>query len=189
MSFRSNTTPPEHGAGRLAFIGLGSNLPSSHGSPARTVMAAMQRLSELSVSPIRCSSLWLSKPEQCPPGSGDFINAVVGLEPLAEETPLSLLDVLLALEHDFGRQRPAAVNAPRTLDLDLICFADRQYEDSRLVLPHPRATQRGFVLIPLAEIAPGLRLPGATTTVSELAARMRDSGQTLVKFDQDCDTD
>ena len=150
--------------GQLAYIALGSNL----GLPRETVLRAMDRLQGFSDKPIVRSSLYQTDPVDCPPGSPKFANAVVRLVPRADETPESLLEKLQGLEREFGRQPKRVHNEARPLDLDLIAFGDEVRDAPELVLPHPRAHERQFVLEPLAEIAPALILPGQTQTVREL---------------------
>ena len=106
---------------RAAIIALGSNLPGRFGSPERLLRQVMTALGGLSETPPRFSSLQASKPVDCPPGAPDFINAVAALWPREGMTPPALLAELLRIEAQFGRSRGAVVNAPRTLDLDLIC--------------------------------------------------------------------
>ena len=118
------------------------------------------------------SSLWQSTPVDCPPGSPLFVNAAVGLTAHADETPESLLEKLQALERAFGRGTKKIPNEPRPLDLDLIAFGDETRDTPRLVLPHPRAHLRRFVLAPLAEIAPDYILPAQTRTVRQLLAEL-----------------
>jgi 2-amino-4-hydroxy-6-hydroxymethyldihydropteridine diphosphokinase len=149
-------------------IALGSNL----GDSRRILESAMDRLQSLSPAPLLRSSLWRSAPVDCPPGSPDFVNAVVGLMPFPEETPETLLSALQAIEREFGRRPKQVHNEPRPLDLDLIVFGQELRDSPVLTLPHPRAHQRRFVLGPLAEIAPELRLPRQTGTVSHLLARL-----------------
>ncbi len=152
----------------VAYVALGSNLGDSPG----TLRAAMDELERLAVAPLRRSSLWRSTPVDCPPGSPGFVNAVVALVPPAGESPESLLDKLQALELRFGVRSRERRNAPRHLDLDLIAFGPKRRHSDRLVLPHPRARERRFVLAPLAEVAPDLVLPGETLTIAALLARL-----------------
>ena len=152
------------GTGSLAIIALGSNL----GDAAPNVREAMDRLQESACAPLLRSSLWQSAPVDCPPGSPPFINAVVALEPNPDETPESLLKKLQSLERAFGRRPKKVHNEPRPVDLDLIAFGGQVRREPFLVLPHPRAHQRRFVLEPLGEIAPALVFPGQTKTAKEL---------------------
>ena len=111
--------------------------------------------------------------------------AVLGPQPLylnaaavgeTELSPRALLDALLAIEAERGRERPHA-NAPRTLDLDLILYGDVVLEDLELMVPHPRFRERRFVLKPLSEIAPDMRDPVSGRTIAELllALDMRET--------------
>ncbi|MDB6020420.1 MAG: fabG 1 [Pedosphaera sp.] len=152
----------------LAFVALGSNLGDS-----RLILGnAMGRLREFSARPLLKSSLWQTTPVDCPPGSPPFLNAVVGLQPMAGETPESLLEKLQALEKEFGRRPKTVMNEARPLDLDLIAFGHATRNTQQLVLPHPRAHERRFVLQPLGEIAPDLILPGQVRTVAQLLASL-----------------
>ena len=151
------------------FIALGSNL----GDSPSLVRAAILQLQTLSDQPLTKSALWQSTPVDCPAGSPPFINAVVGLTPGAGETPESLLAKLQALEAEFGRQPKKMLNEPRPLDLDLLAFGSQTRSTPGLVLPHPRAHLRRFVLAPLNEIAPDLLLPGQTKPIHELLAELR----------------
>lgn len=155
-------------AATVVFIGLGSNL----GKSRRTILDAMARLQKFSDQPLLKSSLWQTSPVDCPPGSPLFVNAVVGLAPKPDETPETLLAKLRALEKEFGRPAKKVLNEPRPLDLDLIAFGAETRQTPELVLPHPRAHQRRFVLQPLSEIAPELVLPGQGKTVAELLAEL-----------------
>jgi len=153
----------------MAFIALGSNL----GDSVSILQEAMKRLADLSDQPLLRSSLWATSPVDCPPGSPDFVNAVVGLVPFTGETPESLLGKFQALEREFGRRPKQVMNEARPLDLDLIVFGNEVRNTAGLVLPHPRAQLRQFVLAPLAEIAPELVLPGQRETVEELRKGLR----------------
>ena len=164
----------------LAYIALGSNL----GDPAATVQRAMERLEKLSARPLVRSTLWRSLPVDCPPGSPDFVNAVVGLAPRRGETPETLLAKLRSLEKEFGRAPKQVLNEPRPLDLDLLAWGEKQRHSATLILPHPRAHQRKFVLQPLAEIAPDLVLPGQTETVFQLLASL-GAGDVLLAVRRD----
>ena len=152
----------------FAFVALGSNL----GDSRTTILAAIDRLAKLAPGPISQSSLWQSSPVNCPPGSPSFINAVVRMPVHAGETPESLLEKLQAIEKDYGRRQKQALNEPRPLDLDLIAFGSETRQLAALVLPHPRAHLRRFVLEPLNEIAPDLILPGQIHNVRELLAHL-----------------
>ena len=150
----------------LVFIALGSNL----GDARQNILRAMERLQRFSDGPILKSSLWQTTPVDCPPGSPKFMNAVVALAPRKAETPESLFKKLRELESEFGRQPKKVLNEPRPLDLDLIAFGSETRNSPELVLPHPRAHFRRFVLQPLNEIAPELILPGQGKTVAQLLA-------------------
>jgi 2-amino-4-hydroxy-6-hydroxymethyldihydropteridine diphosphokinase len=150
----------------LAIIALGSNLGDSRG----IILDAMARLETLSDKPILKSSLWETVPVDCPPGSPKFVNAVMGLFPPENETPPGLLRKLRKLERKFGRQPKKILNEARPLDLDLIAFGNETLKSPELILPHPRAHLRRFVLQPLNEIAPDFVLPGQGRTVAELLA-------------------
>jgi 2-amino-4-hydroxy-6-hydroxymethyldihydropteridine diphosphokinase len=156
---------------KLAFIALGSNL----GDSRKIILDALARLQKLSDAPIIKSSLWQTSPVGCPPGSPKFLNAVVAFDPLADETPESLLEKLQALEKEFGRQTKKVLNEPRPLDLDLIAFGTEARSLPDLILPHPRAHTRRFVLQPLCEIAPDLVLPGQARTAAQLLAGLDGS--------------
>jgi len=152
------------GSGELAFVALGSNL----GESVEIVRRAFTRLQALSGGPLLRSSLWRSTPVDCPPGSPPFVNAMAGLRTRAGETPQSLLRQLQSLENEFGPRPRTFPNEPRLLDLDLIAFGARTINEPDLVLPHPRAHLRRFVLQPLAEIAPEFVLPGQSKGVASL---------------------
>ena len=135
-----------------AFIALGSNL----NSPASQLIRALQSIAQLpKTALIKKSSLYKTTPvgysEQ-----PDFINAVA--EIATELSAESLLKHLLKIENAFGRERPFP-NSPRVLDLDLLLYDDLILQTENLTLPHPRMHLRGFVLLPLAEIAPEINIP------------------------------
>jgi 2-amino-4-hydroxy-6-hydroxymethyldihydropteridine diphosphokinase len=146
-----------------AYVALGANL----GDPAATVLAAFGALANLTESRVtHTSSLYRTAPIGIT-GQPEFINAVAQLQ--TSLAPEALLDELLALEQRFGRIR-AVRNGPRTLDLDLLLYDNLQLDLPRLNLPHPRLHLRAFVLLPLAEISPDLRLAGRGTLAAWLPA-------------------
>jgi 2-amino-4-hydroxy-6-hydroxymethyldihydropteridine diphosphokinase len=135
-----------------AFIALGSNLQD----PVAQITRAFAELAELPETRlVRQSSLYRTAPVGYD-DQPDFINAVA--EVATTLAPLDLMRALQALESGFGRERSFA-NAPRVLDLDLLLYDDQVMQTPELTLPHPRMHERGFVLFPLAEIAPDLEIP------------------------------
>jgi 2-amino-4-hydroxy-6-hydroxymethyldihydropteridine diphosphokinase len=158
---------------RAAYIALGSNL----GDSRRILREAIERLAPLSISAPVVSSFWRTAPVDCPPGSPDFLNAAVRIEPPPTTTPETLLEALQALEREFGRRPKKVLNEARPLDLDLIAFGETRMETPTLTLPHPRVPQRAFVLAPLAEIEPALILPGQTETVAALWREFQACGE------------
>lgn len=146
----------------LAHVALGSNLGDRFG----TLTAAVNRLrAEPGVRVAAVSGFYDTVPVNCPPGSGEFLNAVVALETARD--PHDLLNLLLHIEREFGRVR-SEPNSPRTLDLDLILYGDTVVNTPDLVVPHPRMHERAFVLVPLAEINPDAVHPILKKTVQEL---------------------
>lgn len=152
----------------VAYLALGSNV----GDSPTILRRVMDQLETLSRKPLLRSSLWQTTPVNCPPGSPTFVNAVVALYPLPEENSWSLLTKMLAMEKEFGRRPKQVLNEPRRLDLDLIAYGDEISARPEMVLPHPRAHERRFVLQPLNEIAPNLILPGHRRTVAQLLAAL-----------------
>lgn len=135
-----------------AYIGLGSNL----GDSIATISRAVRTLDTLPQTRLKaCSSLFLSAPFEAT--GNDFINAVAELE--TSLNPETLLTHLQSIELDFERTR-SYKNAPRTLDLDLLLHGHETINSVQLVVPHPRMTERAFVLYPLLEIAPEILIPG-----------------------------
>lgn len=167
----------------LAYIGIGSNLPSNLAtSPSATVLAALNALKSENIKIVSCSSLWSSPAWPLPlPGESpqpDFVNAVACIE--TKYTAAALLDEMHKIESEFGRQRIATSSLlpisdaerqkpPRPLDLDLLDFGGLTISGYPS-LPHPRMAQRLFVLLPLAEIAPKWRDPVSGRLIAELIA-------------------
>ena len=135
----------------LAYVGLGANLGDAAAS-LRSAMAAIGRLPHTRL--VAESHLYRSAPVEA--SGPDFVNAVVAISTRLPAP--SLMKLLLALEQGAGRERPYR-HAPRTLDLDLLRYGSARMASALLTLPHPRLTERAFVLQPLAEIAPALVTP------------------------------
>ena len=156
-----------------AFIGLGANL----GDRARQIDAACLDIAALPMTTLVArSALYASAPLDAP--GGEYLNAVARVR--SALAPLELLRALQAIETRHGRVRPFA-GAPRTLDLDLLLYGDLVLASDELTLPHPRLHERAFVLVPLAEIAPGLVVPGRGRVVDLCAAV---SSQRVAKLDR-----
>ncbi len=148
-------------AGQIAFVGLGSNMDD----PREQVLRALRALDNLPNTRVLArSSLYRSAPvgylEQ-----PDFINAVAQLE--TELSPRALLDALLTLEQECGRTREF-INAPRTLDLDVLLYEELRNHEHGLTIPHPQMHLRAFVLRPLLEIAPDCVIPGIGAAAAAL---------------------
>jgi 2-amino-4-hydroxy-6-hydroxymethyldihydropteridine diphosphokinase len=146
---------------------MGGNLASWAGAPEATLAAAALRLESLG-RVARRSSLYSTAPVGFA-AQPRFVNAAVALE--TEWEPRELLDGLLAIEREFGRERAAGfANGPRTLDLDILLYGDLKIRQPGLEIPHPRLAERLFVLAPLNEIAPGIVVPGSGENVAQLFA-------------------
>jgi 2-amino-4-hydroxy-6-hydroxymethyldihydropteridine diphosphokinase len=154
------------GMDHRAFIAIGSNLGPRHA----TIHAGLRDLARVpGVRVVRVSSLIQTDPVG-PPGplaQGLYLNGAAELATTLD--PHALLDAMLAVERVHGRDRSGTQRwGPRTLDLDLLWYEGVTLDEPGLILPHPRLHERGFVLRPLAEIAPGLRInarsPGALLT-------------------------
>ena len=148
----------------IAYIGLGANL----GDRERTLRSALDRLGNepeievLAVSRFR---------ETDPVGLAEqprFVNAAAKLRTTL--TPHPLLERLLAVERELGRKREGPRFGPRTLDLDLLVFGEAVIDEAGLTVPHPRLAERRFALEPLADLDPGLVIPGQGTVEALLAA-------------------
>jgi len=138
--------------GGTAYVGLGANL----GDAAAALDDAVLRLGALPGTRVSGrSSTYRTAPVDAT--GPDYLNAVVSLD--TDLAPDALLAALHGIEQAHGRARPYR-NAPRTLDLDLLLHGDSRVETATLVLPHPRLHLRAFVLVPLAELAPDLHVPG-----------------------------
>jgi 2-amino-4-hydroxy-6-hydroxymethyldihydropteridine diphosphokinase len=145
-----------------AYVGLGANL----GDARETLRQALRALAaEAGVELAAVSGLYRTAPIDAT--GPDFLNAAACLRTTL--SPHRLLQLLQHVEQQHGRERPYR-NAPRTLDLDLLLFDDQQIDTPELSVPHPRLHERAFVLRPLADLAPGLLIPGRGPLASLVAA-------------------
>jgi 2-amino-4-hydroxy-6-hydroxymethyldihydropteridine diphosphokinase len=137
---------------RPAYVGIGSNLQS----PRDRVLEAIERMSTLEATRVVLrSQLYLTRP-MGPKDQPDFVNAAVGL--LTQLTARELLTELLGIERSMGRDRQERWG-PRVIDLDLLWMVDSAIDEPGLTVPHPGVSTRNFVLYPLADIAPTIKIP------------------------------
>ena len=164
---------------RRCGIALGSNL----GDSAACLREAIERLRAISVpgEPVCVAPFYRTTPLACPPGSPDFLNSVI--EIARGGTALELLHETRQIEAHMGRIRGPERNAPRTIDIDLLYFGDETVHCDELTLPHPRLTQRRFVLQPLADIRPELILPGQLRCVREILHSLDSDEPPLVPLE------
>jgi 2-amino-4-hydroxy-6-hydroxymethyldihydropteridine diphosphokinase len=151
----------------MIVIALGANLDSEAGAPRDTLLAALRVLEDEDVrvgalSPFYRTRAW---PD---PNDPDYVNAAAIVT--SGRAPRELMALLEQTETRFGRKR-STKNAPRTLDLDIVDY-DGRVEEGPPILPHPRLRERAFVLVPLADIAPGWRHPATGETVEALIAAL-----------------
>lgn len=147
----------------LAYVGLGSNLDD----PLRQLdvaMAALDAIADTRV--VRQSRRYRTAPWGLS-AQPDFINAVAELDTALNAQ--ALLGELLKIEQQLGRRRDGQQWGPRVIDLDLLLHGDLSIDSADLVLPHPRMAERSFVLVPLAELAPELRITGGASVAERLA--------------------
>jgi len=147
----------------LILIALGGNVKSRAGAPAETLTAALAELAQHNVKIVAVSPYYVT-PAWPDPADPAFVNAVAHIE--TDLSPKALMELLHATENSFGRIRKVR-NAPRTLDLDLLDYEGR-VEEGPPSLPHPRIAERGFVLVPLADVAPDWRHPQSGKTIIQL---------------------
>ncbi|MCU0607162.1 MAG: 2-amino-4-hydroxy-6-hydroxymethyldihydropteridine diphosphokinase [Candidatus Edwardsbacteria bacterium] len=161
--------------GERVFVGLGSNLGNRLGN-LRGALAAISEIPGLSVAAV--SPLYETEPV----GNRDqpqFVNAVIEVD--CRLSPAELLAALQRIERRMGRVNPVKWG-PRVIDLDLLYYGERVLRAEGLVLPHPEAARRAFVLEPLAGIAPGFTDPVERRTVRELLARLDRVGQAVARI-------
>jgi 2-amino-4-hydroxy-6-hydroxymethyldihydropteridine diphosphokinase len=158
-------------------LALGGNLPGPSTGPgsfsAEPTLAWALRQLEASLGPLRVASLYRSRPVSPVPQPAFLNTAALGHTALPPDAVLALAK---ALELAAGRRRGARFG-PRPLDIDLLVYGDRRSDRPELTLPHPRLRARRFMLVPLAEVAPDLRLPPDGASLAELLARLGPPGE------------
>ena len=155
-----------------AGVAVGSNLGERLANlrNARKDIAALPGV----LPPMRSSAIYETEPVGCEKGAGKFLNAAIEFGYAGEAQ--DLLRALAAIERLLGRTASHARNISRTIDLDLLYFGDLEIETAELQLPHPRITEREFVLRPLADIRPDLVFPRQTEPVSALLLQLTSAG-------------
>ncbi|WP_019625700.1 2-amino-4-hydroxy-6-hydroxymethyldihydropteridine diphosphokinase [Thioalkalivibrio sp. ALJT] len=162
-------------SGVQAYIGIGANL----GDPEAQVRESFVRLArDLPQTRLTGRSRLFRNPPMGPQDQPDYVNAVARLQ--TRLAPLELLEGLQAIECACGRERDGTRWGPRLLDLDLLLFGDRQLELPGLQVPHTGIAERDFVVLPLLELAPGLRIPGLGA-LEPLAQRFDGAGLIPIK--------
>lgn len=156
-------------------IALGSNLGDRRDNLERGVEHLLRRIPEARV--VAGASLYETEPVDCAPGTQAFLNSVIEVH--ASLSPTEMHAHLVAVEALMGRPAERARNAPRTLDLDLLYAGDYASDDPVLTVPHPRLHLRRFVLQPLAEIQPGLKLPGLSLTIGQAMEALTDDPESV----------
>jgi len=152
------------------YIALGSNL----GNPRQQLESALEALRNHAQLTLLGHSPWYRSKAIGPGQQADYLNGVAAIA--SELSAPEILAVLQAIELDHGRERGERWG-PRTLDLDLLLYGDEEFESDELTLPHPRLTERNFVLYPLYDLAPALALPCGTSLESLLARCPREGLQ------------
>jgi len=157
-----------------AFLGIGTNLGNREANIEEALTRIEESLGEVLVS----SSLYETEPWGVE-SSNRFLNMVVYIR--TELTPTTLLGRILMVEAQMGRVRDEEKNKQRIIDIDILLYEDRIITEPSLTIPHPRLTERRFVLVPLCEIAPDIVHPGKNKTFSQLLEACQDKGE-VIKF-------
>ena len=156
-------------AEKVVYIALGSNV----GDRASMLERAMAAMNSAGIRVLRESSFYVTEPVDAP-GQAWFLNAVVEAE--TSLLPLQLLHALLRIERELGRRR-ITPHGPRTIDLDILFYGSSVIHSKELQVPHPRLSERRFVLVPLAQIAPEFRHPVLHKSVTQLLAETPDRSE------------
>jgi len=153
-------------------VALGSNI----GDRFENLRAARKAIFDLVnvKTPAFSSAVYETEPIGCEPEAGKFLNAVVEFE--YADDPARLLEQLIQIEEALGRKPDHLKNVSRTIDIDLLYCGDQRINEERLQLPHPRLHLREFVLQPLADVRPGLILPGQKKNIEDLLAKVEQAG-------------
>lgn len=159
-------------------IGIGSNL----GDRLKNLQQAIASIGKLhcTSTPPLSSPVYLTQPVDCEDDAMPFYNMVIELE--SNSSPLDLLSQLRIIETDLGRPAQRKRNTSRIIDLDILYAGDLVIDSDQLTLPHPRLTQRRFVLKPLADIHPDLILPGQNKDAATLLAELKSDEPPLVQI-------
>lgn len=159
----------------IVYLSLGSNL----GNRESYIRRATERLSQMvGLDLLAESSLYHSRPLECPEDCPDFLNKLLKLE--CSLKPVQLLDNTERLEIEFGRTEKNA-RANRVIDIDIVLFGSRIFKNERLEIPHPRMHERAFVLIPLHEIDTDVVDPRTGERFTDMLAKLGDQGVKIVK--------
>lgn len=169
----SESGPPGSSAGRVIYLGLGSNIGNRHGY----LRDAIGRLEGKGLHVEAVSSAWETEPVGEILDQPDFLNAAIRVR--SDLEPEELLDLLKSVEAELGRETGLPRHSPRVIDVDLLLMGDLEYESDRLRLPHRETTSRRFVLAPLLELDSSLTLPDGTSLAEAMDHLEASGGQAV----------
>jgi 2-amino-4-hydroxy-6-hydroxymethyldihydropteridine diphosphokinase len=157
----------------VAYLSLGSNL----GDRKQNLVRAYAELAKAEVEMVRYSSIYETEPQDFVDQPA-FLNCVLAVR--SELPPFPFLRLTQGIEAAIGRTPSGFPKGPRVIDIDILLLGDFIVHDERLTIPHPRMSDRRFVLEPLAEIAPDLRCPGTGALIRDLLPRVQEQGVRLI---------